>query len=137
MITGLDTLKEKKGKEKVKKSQVLQDQLKQRQRVLQQHSLPRHDEACEEWVLFCAVPSTAFAGAALARAGFSKRKPESKLSATSDNHGVRGVLKRGPSEERKSQKRVEVEDGRRQVVWGSDGVQVRFCNEGMMFSHGA
>ena len=102
------------------------------QRVLQQHSDASQRQAsdtwvahaCEAWVAFCAVPSTSFAAAALSRAGHSNilgaaGSPPSDRRASA----LRGVLRHSPaSAERKAAKRVEVEEGRRQVVWGSDGI---------------
>jgi len=68
---------------------------------------------CDAWLLFCAVPSTAFAAAALVR---SPRRGLSTGGMQSVQKGtVRGVLRRGTSQERKAKKKVEVEEGRRQV----------------------
>ena len=98
------------------------------------------EKACEAWVQFCAVPSTAFAAAALGRSGHglaasvagasSPPHPAAvnalNLWAASAKPPLRGVLRRGalPGERQEAakNKKVVVEEGRRQVVWGTDGV---------------
>ena len=109
------------------------------QRVLRQHSGPAGPggsapipptgswvaHACAAWVAFCAVPSTSFAAAALARAGrvpVSVAGTPASPPCAAPSLPVRGVVRHSPAAARKSAKRVEVEEGRRQVVWGSDGV---------------
>jgi hypothetical protein len=97
------------------------------------------EKACEAWVQFCAVPSTAFAAAALGRSGHGLASVAGASSpphpaavnalnpwAASAKPPLRGVLRRGalPGERQEAakNKKVVVEEGRRQVVWGTDGV---------------
>jgi len=105
------------------------------QRVLALTNPSDAEKACEAWVHFCAVPSTAFAAASLWRSrhgnvpsspphtGAVKALRELDAFAKPP---LRGVLRRGAfpakGQEGVKSKRVVVEEGRRQVVWGTDGV---------------
>ena len=98
------------------------------------------EKACEAWVQFCAVPSTAFAAAALGRSGHGFAASVAVASspphpaavnaldpwAASAKPLLRSVLRRGAlsgeRQEAAKNKKVVVEEGRRQVVWGTDGV---------------
>ena len=76
---------------------------------------------CDAWLLFCAVPSTVFAAAVQVRSprrGLSTGGMQSVQKGTVRGVLRRGVLRRtarGTSQERKAKKKVEVEEGRRQV----------------------